>query len=81
MPSQGPLLRMSSALYRELRASARAKPKGVPPGAHRGDRLALGQGLPVTDGPVLHPAVGVVDQAGQVGALAPARPDGHFQGV
>jgi len=54
---------------------------GVPPGAHRGDRLALGQGLPVTDGPVLHPAVGVVDQAGQVGALAPARPDGHFQGV
>ena len=88
MPSQGPCssrrgrLRMSSALYRELRASARAKPKGVPPGAHRGDRLALGQGLPVTDGPVPRPAVGVVDPGRcQVGALAPARPDGHFQGA
>ena len=81
MPSQGPLLRMSSALYRELRASARAKPKGVPLRPDGCDRLALGQGLPVTDGPVPRPAVGVVDQAGQVRALAPARPDGHFQGV
>ena len=57
MSSQGPWLRISSALYKEFRASARAKPKGVALGTHRGDRLAVGQGLPVANGPVLHPTV------------------------
>ena len=36
---------------------------------------------PQQHGAVLHPAVGVVNQTGQVGALAPARPDSHLQGV
>ena len=57
MSSQGPWLRISSALYSELSASARAKPKGVPLRPHRGDRLGLGQGLPVANRPVLHPTV------------------------
>ena len=43
MSCQGPWLRISSALYSELSASARAKPKGIPLRAYRGDRLALGQ--------------------------------------
>ena len=50
---------------------------GVPLRPDGCDRLALGQGLPVTDGPVLHPAVGVVDP-GRSGprprAGAPRRP-------
>ena len=59
------------------RGPGRSKAERSPPGAHRGDRLALGQGLPVADGPVLHPAVAVVDP-GQSGrrprACAPRRP-------
>ena len=43
MSCQGPWLRISSALYKEFSASARAKPKGIPLRAYRGDRLALGQ--------------------------------------
>ena len=57
MSSQGPRLRISSALYKEFRASARAKPKGVALRPHRGDCLAVGQGLPVANRPVLHPTV------------------------
>ena len=56
-PARGPGQRTSSALYKELSASANAKPKGVPLRAYRGDRLALGQGGPVADGPVLYAAV------------------------
>ena len=48
---------MSSALHRELSTSARAKPKRVSLGAHRGDCLAVGQGRPVADGSVPHTAV------------------------
>ena len=57
MSSQGPRLRISSALYSELSASANAQPKGVSLGTHRGNCLAVGQGCPVEDGPVLHAAV------------------------
>lgn len=57
MSCQVPGQRMSSALYKEFSASARAKPKGVALRPHRGDCLAVGQGLPVADGPVLHPSV------------------------
>ena len=81
MSSQGPWLRISSALYKEFRASARAKPKGVALRPHRGDCLAVGQGLPVADGPVLHPSVGVVHQARQIGPLTFPLPDGHLKGV
>ena len=56
-PAKVPGYGISSALYSELSASARAKPKGVALGTHRGDRLAVGQGLPVANGPVLHPTV------------------------
>ena len=41
MSSQGPWLRISSALHKELSASARVKPKGVPLGTHRGDGITL----------------------------------------
>lgn len=41
---------------------------GVLLGTHRGDRLTLGQGLPVANRPVLHPLVGVVHRARQVSA-------------
>ena len=81
MSSQGPWLRISSALYSELSTSARAKPKGVPLRPHRGDRLALGQGSPVANRPVLHPTAGAVHQARQVGPLTFPLPDGHLQGV
>ena len=66
MSSQGPWLRISSALYKEFRASARPKPKGVPLGTLRGDRLALHQGGPVADGSILHAAVGVMHQAREI---------------
>ena len=56
-PPKGPGQRMSSALYSELSASARAKPKGIALRAYRGDCLAVGQGLPIANGPVLHPTV------------------------
>ena len=56
-PPKGPGYGISSALYKEFRASARAKPKGVALRTHRGDRLALGQGSPVANRPVLHPTV------------------------
>ena len=72
---------MSSALYSELSASARAKPKGVSLGTHRGDRIGLGQGCPVADGPVLHPTVGVMDQAGQVSSGSFPLRGGHLKGV
>ena len=72
---------MSSALYSELSGSARAKPKGVALRPHRGDRLGLGQGLPVADGPVLHPTVGVVHQAREVSPGEFPLPDGHLKGV
>ena len=81
MSSQGPWLRMSSALYSELSASARAKPKGIPLRAYRGDCLAVGQSLPIANGPVLHPTVGVVHQTRQLGPLTFPLPDGHSQGV
>ena len=81
MSSQGPWLRISSALYKEFRASARAKPKGVALRPHRGDRLGLGHSLPVANGPVLHPTVGVVHQTRQLGPLTFPLPDGHSQGV
>ena len=72
---------MSSALYSELSASARAKPKGVALRPHRGDRLALGQGGPVVNGPVLHPTVGELHQAREVSPGEFPLPDGHSQGV
>ena len=81
MSSQGPWLRISSALYKEFRASARAKPKGVALRPHRGDCLGLGQGLPVANGPVLHPTVGVMHQARQVSTGSLSLPDGHLKGV
>ena len=75
MSSQGPWLRISSALYSELSASARAKPKGIPLRASRRDCLAVGQGLPVADGPVLHPTVvsGAPDPSGQYRLVSAAR--------
>ena len=54
---------------------------GVALRPHRGDCLAVGQGLPVADGPVLHPSVGVVHQARQLGPLTFPLPDGHLKGV
>ena len=41
---------------------------GVALGADRGDGAGLGEAFGVADGSVLHAAVGVVDQSGQVGA-------------
>ena len=75
MSSQGPWLRISSALYSELSASARAKPKGIPLRASRRDCLAVGQGLPVADGPVLHPTVvsGAPGPSGQYRLVSAAR--------
>ena len=81
MSSQGPWLRISSALYSELSGSARAKPKGVALRPHRGDRLALGQGGPVANRPVLHPTVGELHQAREVSPGEFPLPDGHSQGV
>ena len=48
---------------------------GVPRRPHRGDRLAVGQGLPVADGPVLHAAVasGAPGQRGQPPDVSAAR--------
>ena len=81
MSCQGPWLRMSSALYSELSASARAKPEGVALRPYRGDRLAVGQGLPVANRPVLHPTV-ASDAPGPSGRpLTFSLPDGHSQGV
>ena len=56
-PPKGPGYGSARPCTRSLSASARAKPEGVALGTHRGDRLAVGQGLPVADGPVLHAAV------------------------
>lgn len=56
-PARGPGQRMSSAMYSELSASARAKPKGVCLGTYGVDGVAVGQSCPVADGPVLHAAV------------------------
>ena len=82
MSSQGPWLRISSALYKEFSASARAKPKGIPLRAYRGDRLALGQGLPHSGWTCTYaPRSQVVHQARQVGPLTFSLPDGHLQGV
>ena len=54
---------------------------GVPLRPHRGDRLAVGQGLPVANRSVLHPTVGVMHQAHQVGPGSLSLPDGHLKGV
>ena len=80
MSSQGPWLRISSALYKEFRASARAKPKGVALRPHRGDRLALGQGLPVANGPVLHPTVASDALDPEISSLVFSLPNGHLKG-
>ena len=75
MSSQGPWLRISSALYKEFRASARAKPKGIALRAYRGDCLAVGQSLPIANGPVLHPTVasGAPGPSGQHRLVSAAR--------
>ena len=54
---------------------------GIPLRAHRGDRLAVGQSLPIANRPVLHAAVGVMHQARQVSTGSLSLPDGHLQGV
>src|SRR5664280_301785 len=54
---------------------------GVAPAADGGDRAGLGQALGVADGDVLHAAIGVVHQRGDVVAVASAGPKAHLQGV
>ena len=82
MSSQGPWLRISSALYKEFRASARAKPKGVALRPHRGDRLALGQGLPHSGWTCTYaPRSQVMHQVREISPLTFPLPDGHLQGV
>ena len=54
---------------------------GIPLRAYRGDCLAVGQGGPVVNGPVLHPTVGVVHQARQVSTGSFPLPDGHLKGI
>src|SRR5664280_2694986 len=49
--------------------------------AHGGDRAGLEQALGVADGDVLHAAIGVVHQRGDVVAVASAGPKAHLQGV
>ena len=54
---------------------------GIPLRAYRGDCLAVGQSLPIANGPVLHPTVGVMHQARQVSTGSFPLPDGHLKGV
>lgn len=54
---------------------------GVTFGAHRGHRLAASQGLSVADGAVLHSAVAMMDEAGQIGSVPAAPPDAHVEGI
>ena len=74
-PPKGPGYGSARPCTRSLSASARAKPKGIPLRASRGDRLGLGQGLPVADGPVLHPTVvsGAPGPSGQYRLVSAAR--------
>ena len=58
-------------LVRRVECLGQSEARRSPPSSDSCDRLALGQSLPVADGPVLRAAVGVVHQALQVGALAP----------
>ena len=51
---------------------------GVALRPHRGDCLAVGQGLPVADGPVLHAAVA---SDAPISPLTFSLPDGHLEGV
>ena len=82
MSSQGPWLRISSALYTEFRASARAKPKGGLPWSppRRPPRTRTG---PVHSGwlGTYAPRSQVMHQARQVGPGSLSLPDGHLQGV
>ena len=72
-PPKGPGYGSARPCTRSLSASARAKPKGIPLRAYRGDRL--GQGLPVANGPVLHPTVasGAPGPSGQHRLVSAAR--------
>ena len=74
-PPKGPGCGSARPCTRSLSASARAKPKGVPLRAYRGDCLAVGQSLPVADGPVLHPSVasGAPGPSGQYRLVSAAR--------
>ena len=74
-PPKGPGCGSARPCTRSLSASARAKPKGVALRAYRGDCLAVGQGLPVADGPVLHPSVasGAPGPSGQYRLVSAAR--------
>ena len=56
-PPKGPGYGSPRSRTRSLSASARAKPRGVALRPHRGDCLAVGQGLPVANRPILHPTV------------------------
>jgi len=64
-------------LVRGVQRLSQSNGVGISFGAHRGDRLAVGHGLPVTDGSVLRSSIGVVS-----GLLPRARAPGQpFQGV
>ena len=64
-------------LVRGVQRLSQSNGVGISFGAHRGDRLAVGHGLPVTDGSVLRSSIGVVS-----GLLPRARALGQpFQGV
>ena len=64
-------------LVRGVQRLSQSNGVGISFGAHRGDRLAVGHGLPVTDGSVLRSSIGVVS-----GLLPRARaPRQPFQGV
>jgi len=82
MSSQGPRLRISSALHKELSASAGAKPKGGHPSTppRRPPRTRTGRprsGWTCTYAPRSQ----VMHQAREISPLTFPPPDGHLQGV
>lgn len=54
---------------------------GIAARADRGDRVLLGQRLPVADRSILDSSIGVMHEPAEVGSLASAQVDCHVQGI
>ena len=62
-------------LVRGVQRLSQSNGVGISFGDHRGDGLAVGHGLPVTDGSVLRSSIGVVSGC----SLVPVLPDSRFR--
>src|SRR3954452_19346287 len=79
MPRHGPFVADQLRLEQRVEGLGQRIVIGVTTGADRGDRSFLGQPLRIPHRHILHAAVGMVNQPGQIIAGPLAGPDAHVE--